>query len=796
MSWTLSLFLLVGIVLVAGWLAYERSRPSARMAAVVGTLAAVAALGRDAFVALPEVKPITAITFVVGYALGPLPGFTVGAVGMLASNILLGQGPYTPWQMAAWGLVGLCGALLGRLSRRRLGRVPLALGCAASALAAKEIMDLYTWTIGASHTPAAFLAVSGAALPFDIVDCVASFGFGFAFAPELARLLARLRARMHVSWEDAGGEPAQAAATILLPLAGALVVLLLPAGGSARAATPARAASTHPTAAAARLDIARELRFLARAQNANGGFGGARGQASNELDSAWVAMGLAAAGGDPQSVRRGGHAVADAIRAEAATLQGTGDVERTMLGLYACGAPPGSLPGVDLLGKLLAARAGDGSFEHLVNITAFAVFALRATGRSPHDPLLSAAARWIAAQQNRDGGFGFSGHSAAGAGGRGDVDDTAAAVQALVDAGVRHSPTVARALGFLVGAQNPDGGYPQQRGDESNAQSTSWAIQGLLAAGRNPDAVRRHGSRPPLAYLESLIAPDGSVRYSRTSAQTPVWVTAQALTALARRPFPVGPVRVAVRSAASAAVKRRLYPVGSMPTHTSAKPFTWALRVAALCLLALVGTWAVVVLSPAVRVHDAVGLYDFTQLRRFRFDLLGKRFLHLLDPLPFIVWGAGLVAVAYRRRQPRLALVVALVLALAPLSAEVLKPLLAYPHVQLSWKPVNPASWPSGHSTAAMTLALCAILVAPRRLRPAVAVLGLAFAAAVGVTLLVLAWHMPSDVFGGYLLAAFWVSLAIAVLRSCEQRWPTRTPSPGPSTRAARETWSTSARRV
>ena len=54
-------------------------------------------------------------------------------------------------------------------------------------------------------------------------------------------------------------------------------------------------------------------------------------------------------------------------------------------------------------------------------------------------------------------------------------------------------------------------------------------------------AIKREGSRSPLEYLESLIAPDGSVRYSRTSAQTPVWVTAQALTALAGRPFPIAP---------------------------------------------------------------------------------------------------------------------------------------------------------------------------------------------------------------------------------------------------------------
>jgi hypothetical protein len=83
---------------------------------------------------------------------------------------------------------------------------------------------------------------------------------------------------------------------------------------------------------------------------------------------------------------------------------------------------------------------------------------------------------------------------------------------------------------------------PQQPGGQSNAQSTAWAVQGLVAAGRDVETVRRSGSRSPLGYLESLIAPNGSVRYSRTSAQTPVWVTAQALTALAGVPFPVGPV--------------------------------------------------------------------------------------------------------------------------------------------------------------------------------------------------------------------------------------------------------------
>src|ERR1700724_4413664 len=107
--------------------------------------------------------------------------------------------------MAAWGLVGLAGAALGRLSSRSLGRIGLAVACGVAALAAKEIMNVYTWTLGASHTPAALLAAAGAALPFDITDTVASVLFGLAFGPELARLLARVRVRMHVSWEPAGG---------------------------------------------------------------------------------------------------------------------------------------------------------------------------------------------------------------------------------------------------------------------------------------------------------------------------------------------------------------------------------------------------------------------------------------------------------------------------------------------------------------------------------------------------------------------------------------------------------------
>jgi energy-coupling factor transport system substrate-specific component len=585
LSWPLATFAIVFGVLVAGWLAYERSRPTARMTAVVGTLAAVAALGRDAFVALPDVKPITAMTLVVGYALGPIPGFTVGAIGMLASNIVLGQGPYTPWQMVAWGLVGLAGAGLGRLSGRRLGRVELALACAIMALVAKEIMNLYTWTLGASHTPAAFFITAGQALPYDITDVVASFLFGLAFGPELARLLGRVRARMTVEWKPA--RPPAATMLVMAALVGAGIYAIgsptrargapiLQAPTSKRSVPafarltskrsapafarlpstrfgPALARPTFtwsapalarpismrfaPLARPASSQISRAVAYLQRAQDSNGGFGGAPGQPSSELYSAWAAMGLAAAGHDPLRLTRDGHSVLGALRGEAATLEGAGDYERTILALHACGLPASAFPGMSLVGRLLRERASDGSFAHLVNITAFAIFALRVAGSSADNGIVNVAGRWLAAQQSSDGGFGFAGRGAGE-----DVDDTAAALQGVIDAsGQRSSVVVARAVAYLRRAQNPDGGFPQQPGGESNAQSTAWAVQGLSAAGVSVNAFKRGGSRSPLGYLESLAAPDGSVRYSRTSAQTPVWVTAEALTALAGKPFPIAP---------------------------------------------------------------------------------------------------------------------------------------------------------------------------------------------------------------------------------------------------------------
>jgi hypothetical protein len=141
--------------------------------------------------------------------------------------------------------------------------------------------------------------------------------------------------------------------------------------------------------------------------------------------------------------------------------------------------------------------------------------------------------RWLTRQQDSDGGYSFS-----GAGGSSDVDDTGAALEALAgDPGAAAARS--RAVAFLRRQQNRDGGFPSQPGMGSNAQSTAWAIQGLDAAGVSPASLHRSGAVSPLAYLDSLVAPNGAVRYSRGVTQTPVWVTGEALMAMEGAPLPV-----------------------------------------------------------------------------------------------------------------------------------------------------------------------------------------------------------------------------------------------------------------
>jgi energy-coupling factor transport system substrate-specific component len=182
----------------AAWL--ESGHDSARELAVVATVGGAAAAGRVLFAAVPGVQPVTVIVVAAGAALGPRAGIACGMVSAFVSNLFLGQGLWTPWQMLGWGVCGAIGGFLGPLARRR---VPFAIVCGVLGLAFGLLMDVgYTWLAFWPHTWAGLVAAVAAGLWFDVAHAVGNVAIGLAAGPELRRMLDRYarRLRTEVVW--------------------------------------------------------------------------------------------------------------------------------------------------------------------------------------------------------------------------------------------------------------------------------------------------------------------------------------------------------------------------------------------------------------------------------------------------------------------------------------------------------------------------------------------------------------------------------------------------------------------
>ena len=113
-NYALISFAMVIMAMVPFLMLYEMKKPQAREWIPLAVMAAIAAVGRAAFAALPHFKPVSAIIIITAMTFGPEAGFLTGAVAALASNLFFGQGPWTPWQIIAWGLIGFIAGVLGR----------------------------------------------------------------------------------------------------------------------------------------------------------------------------------------------------------------------------------------------------------------------------------------------------------------------------------------------------------------------------------------------------------------------------------------------------------------------------------------------------------------------------------------------------------------------------------------------------------------------------------------------------------------------------------------------------------
>jgi len=195
----------------------------------------------------------------------------------------------------------------------------------------------------------------------------------------------------------------------------------------------------------------------------------------------------------------------------------------------------------------------------------------------------------------------------------------------------------------------------------------------------------------------------------------------------------------------------------------------WLACAGALMALALVAYGV-----DAVQRLDATLLAKFIAHQGSQAGSFADAIAHLADPFPLLLMLALACGIALRRRRPLDAAAAVAVVAGANLTTQILKVLLAHPRVQpvLGGDQIASVAFPSGHATAATSIAIAFAFVVPYSVRPVVAVLGVTLVAAVGCSIMMLAWHFPSDVLGGILVASGWGFAVLAVLRFAETPAP------------------------
>jgi len=198
LNWSLLSLGLALLGLLGFFLKFESRRPPAGELAMLATMSALAALGRLPFAAIPNVQPTTFLVLVSGYVLGPGAGFAVGALAALASSFFLGLGPWTPWQMVAWGLAGLSAGVLARMKKNhsRFALVTFALGWG---YLYGLIMNVWHWlTYVYPLTWQTFAATYAAGFAFDTLHALGNGLFMFLMGMEMIKILRRFSSRLTV----------------------------------------------------------------------------------------------------------------------------------------------------------------------------------------------------------------------------------------------------------------------------------------------------------------------------------------------------------------------------------------------------------------------------------------------------------------------------------------------------------------------------------------------------------------------------------------------------------------------
>jgi len=176
-------------------LGFERRKPKARELVIIAVLCAFAVMGRAAFFMAPQFKPVVALVIIAGVAFGGETGFLVGAMAGFFSNFFIGQGPWTPWQMFAFGIIGFLAGLLFAKGLLRRDPMPLALyGALATFFLYGGIMNPAQVLIYQGNPNLAmFIAAYVQGIPFDLIHAAATVTFLTILARPMLDKLDRIK---------------------------------------------------------------------------------------------------------------------------------------------------------------------------------------------------------------------------------------------------------------------------------------------------------------------------------------------------------------------------------------------------------------------------------------------------------------------------------------------------------------------------------------------------------------------------------------------------------------------------
>lgn len=188
--------LIVMACLILIFVYYEKKKLSVKEIAIIATMSGLAGVSRVPFAAIPNLQPTTFLVIVSGYVFGPIFGFMVGVVSTLVSNSFLGHGPWTPWQMIAWGLAGASAGLLKKIGKKP-SKIVLGIFAFLWGFLYGYIMNLWHWLFFIYPLNfRSFIAININSFYFDLIHAIGNFVFAYLFGTDVINVLIRFKDRI------------------------------------------------------------------------------------------------------------------------------------------------------------------------------------------------------------------------------------------------------------------------------------------------------------------------------------------------------------------------------------------------------------------------------------------------------------------------------------------------------------------------------------------------------------------------------------------------------------------------